>query len=299
MKKIPNIIKVSAFVGVLSLLGIIAYFQWLQNTLNKKTTETSRKVVYYFVYTNTNSAINKDNGIEVRLKSMDLSTKKSEELLYLSGAKGSVYPASNYTFHGQKFYFIDKDGHLVTVGNNFKTVSLVDLHLEKGEYVSDYLLQGDVIYYLAGPFCAEYEGQCNNTLRSIHTKNGTTTTFFKGIKESSISGFSLDGNSIFLSWLSGDAGCTKATFLTISLMKKNAIGNNSFGWCFGEFEAEGDNEKYDEFVKNIYSNATTTNYIVAGREVQFNEDDKKVIDLITPVETVENSYSSLEFIKAY
>ena len=299
MQKISVAIKVVVLVGVIALLGVLSYFQWFQNvnkkpteitTENKQPPETNRKEVLYFGYTNTNSNSNEDNGLEVRLKKMDLSTRVSTELLFFSGAKGNVYPASNYTFHRQTFYFVDKDGQLRSVDKNFTGTSLVGVPLEKGQFISDYMIQDDVVYYLAGPFCAVYEGVCNNTLRSMSVKTGTTSTLLKGIKESSIAGFSGDGNSIILSWRIADAGCGRSSFSIISLIKKSVTRNDSFGWCSDELETEGELKKYAEFVKNIHPNASTTRYISTGSELQFNEDDKKVIDLITSTE--EKGYSN-------
>lgn len=300
MKKKSHILKVTGFVVVVLLLILLAHQQFFKKNSDTQITGINNISIVYFEYTNTNIQNGKDNGLEVRLKSRNVSSSMSKELLYLSGAKDMTYPASHYQLHEGILYFIDKNGGLGKVDNSLISVSSVNLNLKKDEFISDYFIQGNLIYYLVGNFCGAYMSACNNTLRVTNTEDTTTTSLATGIYESHISGFSSDGNTIVLSNSNGDGGCGFKNFSSFSLLKKVITSTNNFSFCEGDKAADAKIKGIDQFESSLYPKVKDTHYInIVNGKLLFTQEDKKVIDMITPLEVEGNSYSSLETIRAY
>ncbi len=253
--------------------------------------------VIYFQYTNTNNwNHDNDNGLEVDLKFMEAPNSQSKELIHMSGAKGDVYPASNFVYHDQTVYFINKDGGLSKIENSdIAKVSQIKLSLNKEEFLSDFFIRGHLIYYLSGPFCNVYMGTCNNVLKTFNTTSGTSTKLASGIKENTISGFTLNGNKIILSKGSGDGGCAWQTFLTFDLLQNIIISTNKFSWCSDEKESEMELKKKNEFENRIYPKASTIQYLNFTNGKFMHKENPDVINLITP----KDGRSSLEPIRVY
>jgi hypothetical protein len=256
----------------------------------------NKKGIVYFQYTNTNNWKEEDNGLEIALKFMEASSSQSEELIHMSGAKGSIYPASNFVYHDQVIYFIDKEGMLNKVtGSDISNASKINLSLKQEEFVSDFFIQGDIIYYLSGPFCNTYMGICDNTLKTFNTISGTSTELATNLKENSISGFSLNGNKIILSKGSGDAGCAWQSFLTFDLLQKLIVSTDNFNWCFDEKGTEEELKKKEMFETTIYPKATTTQYLQFTNGKLMPKKNTSILDLITP----KDGRSSLELMRVY
>lgn len=300
MKKKSSTLKVTGLIVAVSLLALLAYHQFLTKNSGTHVAGDDNNSIVYFEYTNTNSQNGKDNGLEVRLKSRNVSSPLSKELLYFSGAKDMTYPASHYQLHEGILYFIDKNGGLSKVDNSLLSVSSINLNLKKGEFISDYFIQGNLIYYLAGNFCGAYMMKCDNTLRVTNTENTTTTSLATGIYESHISGFSSDGNTIVLSNSNGDGGCGFKNFSSFSLLKKVVTSTNNFSFCEGDKDEVAKIKGIDKFESSLYPKVTDVHYLnVVNGKLLSKQEDKNIIDMITPLEVEGNSYSSLETIRAY
>lgn len=283
---------------VVSFLALLAYHQFLIMN-NTSVVGVDNGSIVYFEYTNTNTQNGKDNGLEVRLKSVNMSGSESKDLLYLSGAQEMVYPASNYQFHEGRLYFINKNGGLSKVDNNLRGVSLVSsvqVDLKKGEFISDYFIQGNLIYYLAGNFCGAYMSSCDNTLRVVNTENTTSTSLATGIYESHISGFSEDGGTIILVNSNGDGGCGHKNFLSFNLIKKATTSTDNFSFCEDDKDKDVIIDKIGQFESRIYPRTANAKYLhVENNKLLYKAEDQKIIDSITP----KNDTSSVETIRVY
>ncbi len=259
--------------------------------------ETSNKNgIVYFQYTNTNNWNDSNNGLEIDLRFRDVNNPQSKELIHMSGAKGGVYPATNFVYHNQVIYFINKDGKLSKIeSGELDKVVQINLSLHKEDFVADFFIKDNLIYYLSGPFCDVYMGVCNNELKIYNITNGRIIKLADGIKENTISGFTQDGNKLILSNGSGDAGCAWQSYLTFDLTQSIVIGEDRFSWCSEENGTDLELKKKEDFESKIYPKASTTPYLKFTDGKFIHEESQEVLDLINP----KDGRSSLELIRLY
>ncbi len=255
--------------------------------------------VYYFEYENTNTNYYNDNGLVIRLKASNLEDLKSIDLMYLSGAQNNVYPAKHFTLHKNNIYFINKDGKLSRITNLLNTTEVIDLNLNEKEHLSDFFIKEDHVYYLAGPFCDFYRGKCENTLRSFNLLTKETKELANTLPESDISGFSLDGKSIFLMSGSGDAGFGYENYTEINLLNKEIINTKYFG-----FDYESENKKeFDETKKEkdifLQKISPTTKYVkyfkFTDGKIIYGEDE----DIIENITKKGEAFYIIEDVRVY
>ena len=290
MKKVLHKVKIKQITIVIlfSLILLISLRYYYQLP--------TKNEVIYFEYTNTDNPTLKDNGLEVTLTSKNLVTLETDNRIYLSGAQGFIYPASRYTFHDKSFYFIGKDGGLTKVNSDLYTINNSILTLQKGDYISDYFIRDNFIYYLVGPFCNEYMGKCNNSIMAFNVLTKKSEKLTTNIQENTISGFSRDGKKLILSNGSGDAGCAWEKFTTFDLITNTITDTKDFVWCIEEKETEETLKKRKEFTENIYPKTTNVKYIsYINNNLISTGEDATIIHLITPKDPA----SSIESIRVY
>lgn len=302
MKKIKEIEIILAIMVAVLIMFIIKFSNvsvpstiQAPNLENKN--EDMKNGIVYFEYENTNTSYYGDNGLVVRLKSVDLDRLIFKDLFFFDGAEEEIHPASNYAYHDGILYFVDKYGELNEIDASLTGYNRINLYLNSTEYVSDFFIKDNVVYYLAGPFCNFYRAHCNNSLRAFNMVSGTSTVFIRNMRENYIRGLDAAGSKIFL-WIGGgDAGGSQETFVTFDLIKNEILAEDEFVFDYDQDEEDvrAEEEKRNKFLKNIERGITLVSYIrfLDGKLI-FEHEQEEILNLIN----VEGQ-KAVEFIRVF
>lgn len=174
-----------------------------------------------------------------------------------SERSGMDYPASNFTFFNNNLYLINGSGSLVTIRKDYSD-EVVPVDLRPGEYISDYLFDDDKVYYLAGPYCGDYMGICNNALRVYSYTTDTTTSLAYNLGEGRLSGFNNDHTKLYLEKNFADAGYFLADF-EIFNFKTNATEDGPLFEGSVEIPSSANQvEAYKNFASSLVPKITDT-----------------------------------------
>ncbi len=214
----------------------------------EKTTETQPELTpasladgyVYVEYENLNDPSQGDNGLRVRLKVDDTATKTTTTVVTFAGAQDLVVPASQFALYRNVLYFLNAQGKLMTIDIEKGKVNPVPLQLKTGEFISDYLFDGDNVYYLAGPFCNFYMAECDNTLRVTNLISQQTQDIVSHITKREMAGFDPSHTKLYISYSVGDAGCYSNSVIGINIQSKTVSDEPGFGGCSddGNFDQE-------------------------------------------------------------
>lgn len=289
-QKVFFVYSVLIIIAILLVVGGV--YIYIQNTqenysevvgLNTQTTpiiqtsDSQTSGTIYFEYLNTNLVSANDNGLFVTLKIHDNVASTTRELITFSGAKNGVYPASLFSLYRNNIYFVNKTGQLSVVDQNLMQVRNAPVVLRSGEFVSDYLFDGDWLYYLAGPFCNEYKAACDGTLRVFNLKTEKTLDIASHIYKRNIAGFDATHSNLIFSEGFGDAGCQSATFSKLNLSTAAISELPSFSWCEGDKDVDSIVSTKNNFLAGLVPKRTNVNHLQLVQGI-----------LQKPVDTIEN-----------
>ncbi len=245
----------------------------------------------YFEYFNTNTWTEDDNGLVTTLKYFDVTSSTTKNLIELSDSKGQAYPASLFSVYRNTIYFVDAAGRLTAIdATDLTRTRTIAIGLEPGEFVSDYLFDGDRLYYLAGPFCNSYRAICNNTFRSVEMGTGEVRTIATGIDKAYIAGFDAARANLYFSWGWGDAGChaTKVSGWNLATNKVSDV--RSFSGCAEEpgTDIEAIRKQEKEFFDALAPKKTDADHLIWNGSI-FSQ----------PLDSIESKQPELDSSKSY
>ncbi len=245
--KISEHINFRVLIILLSIATIssISYFSIQKNSASKISPpgETKQTPVVaktdsyvYLEYLNTNTYGGVDNGLVMTLKIHDNIASTTKNLITFRGAEDMILPASLFSLYRNTIYFVNEKGQLSAINPSLTEVHVIPVALSSEEFISDYLFDGDSLYYLAGPFCNMYKGRCDGTLRVFNLKTEKTLEIVRHINKNLIAGFDITHSSIFFVSYFGDAGCMGLKLSEFNLFTHIEKEESSFHWCYDEVD---------------------------------------------------------------
>ena len=141
---------------------------------------------------------------------------------------------SRPAYVAETLYVILNDGKLYRFNRDYN-FEKIPIEITHDEYVSDYLVIGSQIYYLAGPYCDEYLGKCNSALRIYDKSTGISKTLAKNIQSGDIAGFTNDKSRLYLAKYFGDGGCFASQFSVYDFTTTELVINELvYNGCEGD-----------------------------------------------------------------
>jgi hypothetical protein len=202
----------------------------------------------YFQYTNTNDLSGGDNGLREDLMKKDFSTGLDSALMTFKGAKDDVYPVSHISLYKNNLYFINRSGALNKLDAKLNELTNPEIGLQAGEFVSDYLFVDNILYYLAGPFCDTYRGECHNSLRSVELSSGQVETLYTDLSSSVIGGLNGEKTKLYFFDGFGDAGCMAEYKTEFDLAAKTSVTFPQISLC----EEDSDYDQKEKAIKDFH-----------------------------------------------
>lgn len=183
--------------------------------------------------------LNNDRDLNiVQISDEDFQGDIDEKLLFLSGGKLFFVEKTQKPY---KIRYVD----LYSGERKY-----LDIPYQADKLVHSFFVRNDMIYYIEGSECIEYEQECNNMeLKSYSIKSGQVKTYTNQSKSRHINGFSEDKKKLILSWNEGDELCVWGSYESVNLNNGDLLELGEYGYCFDEGDANPDS--YTKFLESF------------------------------------------------
>jgi hypothetical protein len=147
------------------------------------------------------------------------------------------------------------------MNNPYNRIEEVPTGIRRNEYISSYIFDGEQLYYLAGPFCDTYGGECDGTLRVADMDTGKVREITHHVTYAALDGFDASRMYAYVSNYRGDAGCFSISRARIDLRTGHHNDLPGYGGCSDEDEAAADAQTaaYEAFLDTLVPQLESVN----------------------------------------
>ncbi len=143
---------------------------------------------------------------------------------------------------GNKLFYMEGSDRnpVVRVFDIFTSqLNTLPLSNESGESIHSFFVKKDIVYYLTGIYCKDYLAKCSDIkLKKYDLKTGADEVLARGITSRSITGFSADGDTLFLVSANGDGEHAWGTYSSFTFSTKSLKVVGSYSQSGNEVSSE-------------------------------------------------------------